>query len=201
MASMRWLRWVPLTILAAMPPATAGRTGEGDEALQRMHGEFVEAFVDSEGFGKRRVTPMMQRMRHYQFAGVGDDGRCVLDVELVGVARHDPAVVHVAHFMGFQHRDDDAAAFVPPTRTRGLQAWEREALSTLVAGSGMVVRETPTGTRAMGAIRARPACLACHDDRREGDVLGALSYGLGRLATPAQAEGAPYCRPERVTSS
>jgi len=112
MASMRWW-WLAPVVLMAMPSATASRADEGDEALRRMHGEFVDAFVDSEGFGRRRVTPMMLRMRHYRFEGIEDDGRCVLDVELVGVARHDPAVVHGAHFMGFQHRDDDAVASVP----------------------------------------------------------------------------------------
>ena len=200
MASMRSLL-VPAVLLAAIPCVTAGRAPEGDAALQRMHGEFVEAFVDSDGFGRRRVTPMMVRMRHYQFEGIGEDGRCVVDVELIGVARHDPAVVHGAHFMGFQHRDDDAAAFVPVTSTRGLQAWERDALAALKAGSGMVVRATPAGTRAMGPIRARPACLACHEGYREGDVLGALSYGVGRLAVPAHAPESRSCQPERITSS
>jgi len=200
MASMRSLL-VPAVLLAAMPCATAGRASEGGAALQRMHGEFIEAFVDSEGFGRRRVTPMMVRMRHYQFEGIGDDGSCIVDVELVGVARHDPAVVHGAHFMGFQHRDDDAAAFVPTAPTRGLQAWERDALAALKTGSGMVVRATPTGLRAMGPIRARPACLACHEGYREGDVLGALSYGLGRLAVPAHAPESRSCQLERITSS
>ena len=200
MASMRSVL-VSAAFLAAVPGATSGTASEADIALQRMHGEFVEAFVDSEGFGRRRVTPMMVRMRHYQFEGIGDDGRCVTDVELVGVARHDPAVVHGAHFMGFQHRDDDAAAFVPTAPIRGLQAWERDALAALTAGSAMVVRATPAGMRAMGPIRARPACLACHGQYREGDVLGALSYGLGRLAVPPHAPGPQYCRPERITSS
>ena len=200
MASMRSVL-VSAAFLAAVPGATSGTASEADVALQRMHGEFVEAFVDSEGFGRRRVTPMMVRMRHYQFEGIGDDGRCVTDVELVGVARHDPAVVHGAHFMGFQHRDDDAAAFVPMAPTRSLQAWERDALAALKAGSGMVVRATPTGTRAMGPIRARAACLACHEGYREGDVLGALSYGLGRLAVPAHAPASRSCQPERITSS
>jgi len=200
MASMRWWWLAPVVGLMAMPSATASRAVEDEEALRRMHGEFVDAFVDSEGFGRRRVTPMMARMRHYQFEGVGDDGRCVLDMELVGVARHDPAVVHGAHFMGFQHRDADAAASVPMTSTRALQAWERDALVALKAGSGIVVQTTPTGTRAMGPIRARAACLACHDGHREGDVLGALSYGLGHLAAPAQAPGSRSCQPERITS-
>lgn len=185
--------------LAAMPCATAVGAPEGDAALQRMHGAFVEAFVDSDGFGMRRVTPMMAHMRHYQSDGLGD-GRCVVDVELVGVARHDPAVVHTAHFMGFQHRDERSAAPAPVASIRGLQAWERDALAALTAGSAMVVRTTPSGMRAMGPIRARQACLACHDGYREGDVLGALSYGVGRLAAPARSPEKRICQPGHVLS-
>lgn len=194
---MNGIRWLLLTTfaaaLAAVRVARGGNTSERSTALLRMHCEFVDAFVDSQGFGKRRVTPMMVRMRHYQFEGVGEDGRCVLDVELVGVARHDPPVVHGASFMGFQHRDDHAAGSVPPTSARGLQAWERVALSALVAGADIVVHAGPDGERVMGPIRARAECLACHRDRRQGDVLGALSYGLGRIAvSPESPEWRSY---------
>ena len=195
MARMRWLLPALVVVVATLPVATAGRADDGAAALRRMHGEFVDAFVDSRGFGKRRVTPMMARMRRYQFEGIGGDGRCVLDVELVGVARHDPPVVHGANFMGFQHRDGDAAAPAATAPTRGLHAWERDALSELAAGRDLVVRATPGGERAMGPIRARRDCLACHADRREGDVLGALSYGLGRVAASPQEPDRRFCRP------
>ena len=199
MGRMRW-GWLALVAIAIGAPIARSQTSEDDAALHRMHDAFVEAFIDSQGFGKRRVTPMMVRMRYYQFEGVGEKGRCVFDVELVGVARHDPPVVHAASFMGFQHPDGDPGLRASPASTRGLQPWEREALAALHAGKELVVRNTPRGERAMGAIRARPACLSCHEDHREGDVLDALGYGLGRLAMPAQA-ASPSCQPERVTSS
>jgi len=201
---MGWIRWLLLAciaVLAAAPAARGGSAGDEAAALLRMHGEFVDAFIDSQGFGRRRVTPMMAKMRHYQFEGVDEDGRCVLDVELVGVARHDPPVVHGASFMGFQHRDDDAVLPAPPMPTRRLHAWERDAVATLVAGAGIVIHDGPGGERAMGAIRARPDCLACHRDRREGDVLGALSYGLGRIAVPADAADRRFCRPMGISAA
>jgi len=201
---MGWIRWLLLAcivVLAAAPAARGGGANDSRTALLQMHGEFVDAFIDSQGFGKRRVTPMMAKMRHYQFEGVDEEGRCVLDVELVGVARHDPPVVHGATFLGFQHRDDDAAMPLPPMSTRGLQAWERDALAALVAGADIVKHAGPGGERAMGPIRARPDCLACHRDRREGDVLGALSYGLGRIAMPADAPERRFCQPRGISAA
>lgn len=198
MAAMRGV-WL-MVVGACAPLAIAGAVHDDDPALRRMHGEFVDAFVDSRGFGRMRVTPMMARMREAGFNALDEHGRCVIDVELVGVARHDPPVVHAARFMGFQHPDGDPGLRASPASTRGLQPWEREALAALQAGTELVVRNTPRGERAMGAIRARPACLSCHEDHREGDVLGALGYGLGRLSMPAQASS-PACQPERATSS
>lgn len=201
MGGMRWLLLTCVVVLAVAPVARGGSAKDSRTALLRMHGEFVDAFVDSQGFGKRRVTPMMAKMRRYQFEGVDEAGRCVLDVELVGVARHDPPVVHGATFMGFQHRDDDDAVPMPPTSIRALQAWERDALARLVAGADIVVHDAPDGARVMGPIRARPDCLACHRDRRESDVLGALSYGLGRIAVPAEAPDRRFCQPPSVSEA
>jgi hypothetical protein len=191
---MRWLLRAGVVVLVVAPTARGSGAGDDRAALLRMHGEFVDAFVDGQGFGKRRVTPMMAKMRHYQFEGVDEAGRCVLDVELVGVARHAPPVVHGATFTGFQHSDEDDAVPMPPMTTRHLQAWERDALAALVAGGDVVVNDGPGGERAMGPIRARPACLGCHRGHREGDVLGALSYGLGRIAVPADAPDRRFCQ-------
>jgi hypothetical protein len=190
-------RWLLISVMVAVcaPLATTGSVPDDDAALGRMHEDFVDAFVNSQGFGKARVTPMMVRMRQYQFEGIGDDGRCVLDVELVGIARHDPPVVYPASFMGFQHHDGDTAVRIPAMPARLLSAGEREAVAALQAGRHIVLHTTPGGERAMGAIRARRDCLSCHTDHREGDVLGALSYGLGRVAGAAQTPDRRSCVP------
>ena len=103
--------------------------------------------------------------------------------------------------MGFQHRDDDAAMPALPTSTRTLQAWEREALARLVSGADIVVQAGPSGERAMGPIRARPDCLACHRNHREGDVLGALSYGLGRVTVAPDATDRRDCRAQGINAA
>ncbi len=195
MPRMRWRLLAFVVVVATAPAAIRSNANEGNAALLRMHGEFVDAFVDSQDFGMRRVTPMMARMRHYQFEGFGEGGRCVFDVELVGVARHDPPVVHAATFMGFQHSAGDAGAMAPSPSIRGLQAWERNGLSRLMAGGDIVVQATPGGARMMGPIRARPDCLYCHRGHREGDVLGALSYGLGHIVASPDDPGRRSCRP------
>lgn len=185
---------IPAMVVVCTPLLTAGSV-PGEAALHRMHAAFVDAFVDSQGFGKTRVTPMMERMRHYRFEGIGETGRCVLDVELIGLARHDPPVVYPANFMGFQHHDGDTALRAPAMPVRTLHAWEREAVATLKAGQNIVLHTAPDGERAMGAIRARRDCLSCHADNREGDVLGALSYGLGRIGGSASAPDQRACMP------
>ena len=190
-----------MVAIAIGAPIARSQTSEDDAALHRMHDAFVEAFIDSQGFGKRRVTPMMVRMRHYQFEGVGEQGRCVFDVELVGVARHDPPVVHSAGFMGFQHRDGDAAMPALHTSRRPLREWERQALARLIGGADIVVDAGPGGERAMGPIRARPDCLACNRDHREGEVLGALSYGLGRITVAPDVPDRRDCRPQGINAA
>ena len=74
------------------------------------------------------------------------------------------------------------------------------ALSVPVRAATPTSATAPADARAIAAIRARPACLSCHEDHREGDVLGALGYGLGRLTIPSQS-ASPSCQPDRVTSS
>jgi hypothetical protein len=190
-------RWLLVSVMAAVcaPLATTGSVLGDEAALRRMHEDFVDAFVNSQGFGKTRVTPMMVRMRHYQFEGIGGSGRCVHDVELIGIAWHDPPVVYPANFMGFQHEGGDAGLRLPVMPARSLQAWERDAVAALGTGQEIVRHALPGGERAMGAIRARRDCLTCHTRSREGDVLGALSYGLGHLVVPAQASDPRSCRP------
>ncbi len=194
MSIRRWSLAVAV-VAACVSPSTTGGVPDDDAALRGMHDAFVEAFVDSQGFGKTRVTPMMARMRHYRFEGIDDSGRCVHDVELVGIARHDPPVVYPANFMGFQHEGGDAALLFPAMPARSQQAWERDAVAALGAGQEIVRHALPDGERAMGAIRARRDCLTCHTRSREGDVLGALSYGLGRLVGPAQGPERRSCQP------
>lgn len=160
--------------------------------LQEMHARFVQAFIDSEGFGRARVTPMMKLMQQSRFEDVDGAGTCIERVALVGVARHDPPVAYDAALFGFQHSDAHSAA-LPARRGRPLTAVESQALARLRQGESLVRQMPVEGVQAMGAIRASSECLACHRGSREGDLLGALSYTMGRLQSPAGKPEHRYC--------
>lgn len=182
--------------LAGIGLGSSAALAEADRdfpALQAMHADFVKAFVDSEGFGKRRILPMMAQMRRYRFDTVGDSGQCVYEVQLIGIARHDPPVAYASRLMGFQHSDGDSALPMAPPG-RGLSSSERQALEVLAEGQALVVQKEAQGKRVIGPIRAQPECLACHKDKQEGDLLGALSYGMGRLEMPQGNPERRFCR-------
>ena len=71
----------------------------------------------------------------------------------------------------------------------------------MIGGADIVVDAGPGGERAMGPIRARPDCLACHRDHREGEVLGALSYGLGRITVAPDVPDRRDCRPQGINAA
>ena len=145
-------------------------------SLDRMHTDYVQAFVESKGFGKARITPMMMLMHHGRLT-LDDQPFHVGEVQLVGIARHDPPVVYASGFMAFQHAETDER-FLPLSATRPIDSQERLVLQTLENGQEVVTRSEVTGLKAYGAIRASTACLQCHRSKREGDLLGAFIYRL-----------------------
>ncbi|MEI6862297.1 MAG: hypothetical protein WCL04_08600 [Verrucomicrobiota bacterium] len=77
----------------------------------------------------------------------------------------------------------------PGRPVRDLNGFETEALARLKAGEDVVIK--PLGDsfnvaikslggsfRMLGAVRAQKSCLECHEDKHEGDLLGAFSYLL-----------------------
>lgn len=181
---MTWrfaIRCGPAALLAAV--ATTGwslavtRDGPPRDLL-RMHDDFVLAFVDSAGFGRARITPMMRTMQRYRMPGERNLG--VVDVALIGIAKHDPPQVFNAPFMGFQHVEAGVPQ-VPRLEGRPLQPDESDALRALSAGERLVVRSEGDGLRVTGPIRAAGECLGCHEKQRAGDMLGALVYTLRPL--------------------
>ena len=145
-------------------------------SLERMHADYVRAFVESEGFGRARITPMMMLMHSGRLA-LDDEPLHVGDVQLIGVAKHDPPVVYASGFMAFQHADTDER-FLPMTASRSVDGQERLILRTLEKEQEVVTRNDASGLKAYGAIRATTACLECHRSKREGDLLGAFVYSL-----------------------
>jgi hypothetical protein len=173
--------WIGL--LAALMLGTASITAKSSDAsppawtsLERAHADYVRAFVESDGFGKARITPMMILMH---------SGRLVLDgkslyvgdVQLIGIAKHDPPVVYAGGFMAFQHADTDEK-FLPAAATRHVDSRERLILRSLESGREVVVHADGSGLKAFGAVRADTACLECHRSKQVGDLLGAFVYRL-----------------------
>jgi hypothetical protein len=147
-----------------------------------MHAAYVKAFVQSDGFGIRRVTPMMMLVQGGSLSLEGRRLR-VQDVQLIGIAKHDPPVVYPGGLLKFQHGDKDQT-FLPVSATRPIDEQERRILASLQQGEEVVSRPHTSGIAAVGAIRATESCLQCHRSRRVGDLLGALVYDLA----PAQQQ-------------
>lgn len=149
-------------------------------SLQDMHADYVKAFVQSDGFGIRRITPMMLLLQGGSITLEGQRLR-VEDVQLIGIARHDPPVVYPGGFLKFQHGDAEQE-FLTRVATRVVDEREQGILAKLRAGEEVVSQVQAGGIATVGAIRASEACLQCHRNKQVGDLLGAFVY---RLA-PAQ---------------
>jgi hypothetical protein len=165
----------PLLAKAPMAPEKA----DLQSLLRGVHEDYVDAFVASEGFGKTRLTPMMRLLGRQD--PVGDTGLTVRDVQLIGIAKHDPPVVYESAFQGFQHGEDGPQFF--DSRARAVDAEEIHALLALSQGQELVTRPEAGGLRMIGPIRARSECLQCHRGKQVGDLLGAFSYRLEQLAS------------------
>jgi hypothetical protein len=163
---------VALPLLAQAP--SSAMSAEMRSTLQRMHADYVEAFVVSEGFGESRLTPMM-RLR-WNYDPVGDSQLRIGDVQLIGIARHDPPVVYSSGLQGFGHGENGPE--LVDRYARETNPGERQALLALARGEQIVSSSESGGLRVIGPIRARSQCLGCHRDKQVGDLLGALSYRL-----------------------
>ncbi len=183
------LRWGLVAMASAVAAAgwasAVGRDAPGQDELLRMHDDFVLAFVQSEGFGRMRVTPMMRVMHGYRTRG--ETPLWVQDLQLIGIARHDPPMVFSSAFQGFQHTEEGMA--LPPRREgRPLTDAEHADVRALEDGQRLVTHPQADALRVTGPIRAGDECLGCHKDKRAGDLLGAFVYTLRPLpdAPPAR---------------
>jgi hypothetical protein len=159
----RRLGWMlMLGCLAVAGASFALERGGPSRALWRMHEEFVMSVLHKPVEG----TPWF-----------------VSNLELIGIAKHDPPRVFGGGLsMDVFHRPNEA---VPLERGNGraLDSWEEQVLRDLDAGQRLVVeKEDPYGhVRVAGAIRAGDECLGCHQDKRAGDMLGAFVYRLSPI--------------------
>lgn len=94
---------------------------------------------------------------------------------LVGVMIHPQPVVY-RHSV--KNREPWKEYYnIVPDQTAPLNAGGLTALAKLNKGNELVPFTNDRGSLAyMGAIRADASCLKCHEDKKEGDLLGALLY-------------------------
>lgn len=145
-------------------------------SLTAMHADYLDAFVHSDGFGMRRVSPMMLLMQSGELR-LDSQRLRVEDVQLIGIAKHDPPVVHRGGMLKFQH-GQQGPELLPEVARRPLNAREVDAVRRLQAGVRIVSIPAPGAASAIGPIRATADCLQCHQSKKEGDLLGAFVYTL-----------------------
>ena len=71
--------------------------------------------------------------------------------------------------------------------TRSLDLFESTGLEALAKGDELFTRSRNGVVRMLGAVRAKSDCLSCHDNKREGDLLGAFSYTLREVEFERQS--------------
>jgi hypothetical protein len=152
----------------AEPAATAEKI---EDALKMLHRAGIGDFASPQDFGyvtddgKRAAGFVPHRFTKTPPA----DPRLRLKrIDLVGLLLHPKPVVYVSDKLP---RMEELTA----APTRSPDDFEAKAMESLQKGAPLVVRETETGLRMVGAIRAATQCTACHGVQR-GELLGAFSY-------------------------
>lgn len=145
-------------------------------SLTAMHAGYLDAFVHSDGFGMRRISPMMQLMQSGELR-LDNQRLRVEDVQMIGIAKHAPPVIHQGGMLKFQH-GDKGPELLPEVAQRPLNAQEMEAVRRLQAGERIVSIPASGAASAVGPIRATADCLRCHQNKKEGELLGAFVYTL-----------------------
>jgi Protein of unknown function (DUF3365) len=132
-----------------------------------MHRYHVDKFIATPGMGSGRMAGMLMQIDPQQRLLLSDGSLTINTLELIGIAKHESAVV----FTRIAHGPEEA-------ETRKLTAFEQHALTELMSGKEIVSSENDGSTLVVGAIRARTSCLSCHNTSKVGDLLGAFRYEL-----------------------
>ena len=109
--------------------------------------------------------------------------------QLVSLLMHDPPSVYDTDELPNMENISSANA-----KTRPLDKFELDGLSSLKAGEELFVRATRNRILMVGSIRASKQCLACHAVK-EDDLLGAFSYEFLRHPR-VQAQPIPQSQTE-----
>ena len=92
-------------------------------------------------------------------------------IDLIGLIKHATPVVYLSEKVAVMDKAEEAP-------TRPLAEFEFAGLQALHKGDSLFGRSRDGVIRLLGAVRAETSCVACHDGKKEGDLLGAFSYVL-----------------------
>lgn len=143
-----------------------------------MHGEHTQSFVESSGFGLSRTIHMP--MPPNKCVALDDADYKRTGMQLVGLLLSDEPVAYrtpTERFKSFIYKDKEK-------EKRELSEFERQAIDQLRDGEEVVFSDPGKHRIAVGALRADASCIKCHNEAKEGDLLGAFTYALARYGEP-----------------
>jgi len=150
--------WTSEEITKEQPPKT------GMKDLSLIHRLNLNQFSASN-------IPLEKASKNEQPPALSEQVWEIHSLDLVGLVMHDTAKVYVSKKLP-EMKD------LKNTPIRDLDVFESEGLEELVGGKDLYVRAKEGTIRVLGPIRASKACLKCHGDAKDGDMLGAFSYTL-----------------------
>jgi hypothetical protein len=143
-------------------------------SFEQMHSAYVNAFVESEGFGLRRMItfddPLMRSLI------VNGKPYRVQRLELISLNENERPFAYVN---GFANPVKDGIAHAEQRR---LTRFEQSSVAKLQAGRNVVYNGDEERPILVGAMRAGNSCLECHEVNK-GEVIGCLSYELMPVMT------------------
>lgn len=137
--------------------------GKDFELLHRLSLRYfgANAMNDKERWEIEVKTPLPKKERLWE----------IKSLDLVGLVMHESPVVYISDKLPDMKN-------LKTRPTRDLDVFESEGLEELMDGKHLYVRSKGETIRVLGPINAGQACLTCHSDAKEGNMLGAFSYTL-----------------------
>jgi hypothetical protein len=140
--------------------------------LERIHAGSVKDFLhpDKKVEAEPKVIVEMSRAEWTKMARDKKPWEAK-QLDLIGLLTHPEPIAYSSEKLPEMKKTGRAPV-------RPLDEFEMIALDSLLKGQDMFARSRDGVIRMVGAVRANASCLKCHDDKKEGDLLGAFSYTL-----------------------
>ena len=186
------------------------------QSYESMHEDNVHQFIKSPGLGMSRLVETLKKAEKDETESVaialsrrvsiGDQLFSIKNIELIGVAKHDPPVMFrnpIVHSISPKAQTPEASedtisqqqSSVDNKATkhdfRELTDFEQAVITTFRKGGWLSIRADESDRVVLGPIRARQECISCHEGTKKGDVLE-VSFddevlGIARLQEVSQS--------------